>query len=274
MDIDPRLADRLRELGRGSERLTVLTGAGISAESGIPTFRGPEGYWTVGSRNYQPHQMATQAMFSQAPREVWAWYLYRRGVCRRADPNPGHHATVTMERALGDRFVLITQNVDGLHLRAGSSEARTYPIHGSIEHIRCGEACTPRVRRFPDDVPCPGRGEPVPETAWDQLACPDCGALSRPHVLWFDECYDEAWYRWDSSMQAAQSTDILLIVGTEGATTLPAVAAETAARSGALIIDVNIRDNTFRQLARHTGGFALNGPSGSVLPAVAAAIAT
>ena len=105
--------------------LVVVTGAGVSAESGIPTFRGKEGYWTVGSRVYQPQELATQAAFRRMPEEIWRWYLYRLGVCRAAAPNPGHVALVELERALGDRFLLVTQNVDGLHPRAGSSPGRT-----------------------------------------------------------------------------------------------------------------------------------------------------
>ncbi len=99
-------------------RLTVMTGAGISAESGIPTFRGPEGYWTVGSRSYHPQEMATFAMFRRRPDDVWQWYLHRATVCHQAEPNTGHIAIVALETLFGDRFTLITQNVDGLHLRA------------------------------------------------------------------------------------------------------------------------------------------------------------
>ncbi|HVV49677.1 MAG TPA: Sir2 family NAD-dependent protein deacetylase, partial [Polyangia bacterium] len=104
----------------GGGPIVFLTGAGISAESGIPTFRGAEGYWRVGSRNYQPTEMAAAAAFARMPEEVWRWYLYRRGVCRAAAPNDAHRALVALERRLGARFLLVTQNVDGLHLRAGS----------------------------------------------------------------------------------------------------------------------------------------------------------
>ena len=99
----------------------MLTGAGVSAESGIPTFRGREGYWTVGSTEYHPQEMATLQAFEAMPEEVWRWYLYRLGACREAQPNQAHRAIVRLEERLGDRFCLITQNVDGLHLRAGSS---------------------------------------------------------------------------------------------------------------------------------------------------------
>lgn len=103
-----RLEDLLRGLEGRRGKVSVLTGAGISAESGVPTFRGPEGYWTVGSEEYRPEEMATRAMFSIDPWEVWAWYLYRRTVCRKASPNPGHSAVTRIEEILGDRFRLIT----------------------------------------------------------------------------------------------------------------------------------------------------------------------
>src|SRR5678816_2740656 len=115
----------------------ALAGAGGSAESGIPTFRGKEGYWTIGSREYHPQELATRAAFDEMPWEVWAWYLYRRAVCRRAEPNPGHVA-------------LVTQNVDGLHRRAGSPDAQTFPIHGDIALMRCSDECVAERWPIPD----------------------------------------------------------------------------------------------------------------------------
>ncbi|NOS74904.1 MAG: RNA polymerase subunit sigma, partial [Methyloglobulus sp.] len=128
------LAFTVANVWKTGELITVLTGAGVSAESGIPTFRGEEGYWTVGSRNYQPSEIATQAMFQRNPKEVWKWFLYRRGICEDALPNPGHLAIVKMEKLLGSRFRLVTQNVDGLHLRAGSNIDRTYQVHGNLNY--------------------------------------------------------------------------------------------------------------------------------------------
>ena len=118
------------------KQITVMTGAGISAESGIPTFRGPEGFWTIGSKNYHPQEMATYAMFKQNPDEVWKWYLYRLGICKDAEPNAGHFTISDMEQKLQDRFTLITQNVDNLHLQAGNSEQRTLQIHGNVFFMR------------------------------------------------------------------------------------------------------------------------------------------
>jgi NAD-dependent deacetylase len=123
--VDEKLEQILDEVRETNGRVVALTGAGISAESGIPTFRGKDGYWVVGSKNFMPQEMATHEMFEAAPEEVWRWYLYRFGLVRHAEPNAGHHALVALERALGDRFTLVTQNANGMHRRAGASDART-----------------------------------------------------------------------------------------------------------------------------------------------------
>src|SRR6185437_658754 len=140
----------------------ALTGAGVSAESGIPTFRGKEGYWTIGAREYHPQELATRAAFDAMPWQVWAWYLYRRGVCRTAEPNAGHRALVAWDGALGDRFALVTQNVDGLHRRAGSPDARLHEIHGAIDLMRCSRDCTAARYPIAGDVPAIARGADVP----------------------------------------------------------------------------------------------------------------
>jgi NAD-dependent deacetylase len=135
-ELSLQIEDFFKEFCPQIERLVFLTGAGISAESGIPTFRGEEGYWTIGSKVYQPQEMATWSNFSQMPLEVWRWYLYRRAICHHAEPNPAHLALADLEKNFGDGFTLVTQNVDGLHLRAGNSFARTYQIHGNIDYMR------------------------------------------------------------------------------------------------------------------------------------------
>ena len=153
----PLPADLLRRIRESEGPLVFLTGAGISAESGIPTFRGPEGFWRVGSRNYHPQEMATARAFSSMPDEVWRWYLHRRGVCRAAAPNAAHQALVQLDERLGERFRLVTQNVDGLHLRAGGDPARIYQIHGNIDLAAACEgarrSCA-RWRRTPRRRPC------------------------------------------------------------------------------------------------------------------------
>jgi NAD-dependent deacetylase len=246
--------------------VTVLTGAGISAASGIPTFRGPEGYWTVGAQEFTPQQLATRAMFARAPDDVWAWYLYRLGVCRTAEPNAAHHAVVRLEQALGDRFLLITQNVDGLHLRAGNTPQRTFPVHGEIEWARCAADCTIDRVPIPEDVATKQRGEPLTDDDRAALRCTGCGARLRPHVLWFDETYDEPRFHFDSALRAAAETALLVIVGTSGTTTLPALVAERAAATGATIVDVNPENNPFGDLAERTGGAVIRRPATDALP--------
>ncbi len=267
-----RLESLLAKLEKDQGKVSVLTGAGISAESGIPTFRGPEGYWTVGSKEYRPEQMATVAMFSVDPWEVWSWYLYRRTVCRNADPNAGHHSVVRIEQILGDRFRLITQNVDGLHLRAGSTPERTFQIHGNLHFMRCASACSLQLRPLPEDLKDKGRNEPLSEQERASLACPECGGLSRPHVLWFDEFYDEHFFQADSAIRWATGSDLLLVVGTAGATTLPMQIGQIVSRNPeAVLIDVNPSPNPFQGLARnHPNGVVLEGNSGDILPRILA----
>ena len=259
----------LREIAGGTGKITVLTGAGISAESGIPTFRGPEGYWTVGSKVYQPQEMATFWMFTQQPDEVWKWYLYRMGICGAAQPNPGHLALVAMEQRFGDRFTLITQNVDGLHLRAGNTLARTYQIHGNVFYMRCSLECSEAFYPIPEAVRPKTKEESLTDSDREHLRCPLCGARSRPHILLFDESYNEHHYHFYSSLKTAQDTALLIVVGTAGATNLPnQVAREVYQRDG-VIIDVNIETNPFAQLAENSlRGFFVKEPSASALPAI------
>jgi len=270
--LPPALLQRLQDLARGEGTLVVLTGAGISAESGIPTFRGKEGYWTVGSTEYHPQEMATFAMFTRRPEDVWCWYLYRRTVCRAAGPNAGHEAVVEMEQLLTDRFLLITQNVDGLHLRAGNSPGRTYQIHGNIDYGRCAAECTSDVFALPQ-LPPKDKGAPLTEEERAVLVCPRCGGRARPHVLWFDECYDEEHFRFNSSLTAAISAGVLLVVGTSGATNLPMQVGQAALSNGATIVDVNPDANPFSSMAqRAESGFFLQGSGGTYLPLVARAL--
>jgi len=268
-DLEARLA---RELGGGGA-VVALTGAGVSAESGIPTFRGPEGFWTVGSRVYHPEEMATQAAFRAMPDEVWRWYLARLGSCRSADPNDAHRALAGLERALGDRFLLVTQNVDGLHLRAGSSRARTYQIHGNIDFMRCAGAHDQELVPMPDGLPPVRDDAPLADEVRRRLVCPRCGGRARPHVLWFDEYYDEELFRFQSSLAAAEGAAVLVTIGTSGATNLPTQMVLAASRRGALLIDVNPDDGPFAAAARAAGGVWLAGSATAEVPPLADAIA-
>ena len=266
----------------------VLTGAGVSAESGIPTFRGKEGYWTVGAREYHPQELATHEAFERMPWEVWAWYLYRLGVCRRAEPNAGHEALVRLEAAMPDRFALVTQNVDGLHRRAGSPDATTFPIHGDISQMRCAADCgTARSgaagRRsdagghrgdrwpIPAAVPMLAKGAQVPIEAQALLACPRCGGMARPHVLWFDESYDEERFHLDTVRRLAAGAALLVVVGTSAQTNLPWQVVTLAGRSGAVIVDVNLEDNPFGDIAAASGG-VIRSSSATALPAIVDAL--
>lgn len=265
----PTALQTILDAARGG-RIVALTGAGISAESGIPTFRGEEGYWVVGGRNYQPEEMATQVMFGRRPRDLWSWYLFRRSICRAAKANPGHTAMVTLEKALGDRFTLVTQNVDGLHLRAGNTLERTWQIHGNIDYMRCTTPCTRTLFELPDGFEGWERGRTPTDAEWTRLVCPKCGTAARPHVLWFDEYYDEEWYRFESSIRVSQTADLLLVVGTAGATNLANQMVQVTARAGGAIVDVNPAANPFSRVAeRLPNGFAAQGPSGEWLPRIA-----
>lgn len=258
------LLDRVKSSDR---LLVVLTGAGISAESGVPTFRGKEGYWTIGSTEYHPQELATYEAFRRMPDDVWQWYLYRRTVCRRAEPNVAHRALVALEQSAGDRFRLITQNVDGLHLRAGSSLAHTYQIHGNIDFMRCAEECTTTVYPIPEGMGDVARDHTLSKEELALLRCPRCTSRSRPHVLWFDEGYDEPRYRWQSSIQAARDAALVLVVGTSAQTNLPWQVVTLGARSGAVIIDVNTDDNAFAEIAREHG-HAARGTACELVPRI------
>ncbi|MFP4476961.1 MAG: SIR2 family NAD-dependent protein deacylase [Desulfatibacillaceae bacterium] len=268
---DQRLRDFLDRHGRGF--VVFMTGAGISSESGVPTFRGTEGYWTVGSRNYQPQEAATYSMFSRHPRDIWAWYLYRRTVCARARPNPAHYALANLEKALGKRFLLITQNIDGLHLLAGNSAERTWQIHGNVHTMRCATGCG-WSGPFPEEIGAHDRDDGLSDKTWQLLRCRGCGGLSRPHVLWFDECYDEQHFRFESSLRAAAQADLLVVVGTSGATNLPVQVGAMAARQGAAVIDVNPDENPFSGLALSLpDGLFCKGSATDFVPAIATMLA-
>ncbi len=253
-----------------SKNITVLTGAGISAESGIPTFRGPEGYWTIGAKVYMPQEIATLAMFRQEPQEVWEWYLYRLGVCLDAKPNAGHSAIADMERKLGHRFTLITQNIDNLHIRAGNSLEKTYQIHGNINFTRCAKRCISALFSLPDALRKKRQHKALHSNEIELLRCASCGSWLRPHVLWFDEYYDEEYSRFDSSMARAATTDLLIVVGTSGATALPNNIVTMVYQQGKTIIDINPEKNPFSELASASpDGAYINQRSSSVLPLLA-----
>ena len=259
--------DILNAVVNSSERITVLTGAGISAESGIPTFRGPEGYWAVGASEYTAQEMATYRMFQQNPEEVWKWYLYRMEVCRQATPNAGHTALKDMEDLFEDRFALITQNVDALHLRAGNSRERTYQIHGNLFYMRCAQDCAEQLNPLPTALYGKKKGEAISEAEKKLLRCPQCDGWSRPHVLWFDEAYNEIYYHYQSALAIAEQTEFLIIVGTSGATNLPTQVAWLVNRNDGILLNIDIERNLFANLALGSRrGMFLEEPSETALP--------
>jgi NAD-dependent deacetylase len=228
-----------REVIANARRICALTGAGISAESGIPTFRGAGGLW----RNFRSEDLATPEAFSRDPQVVWEWYDWRRGLVAEAQPNAGHTALTELE-SRAPRFTLVTQNVDGLHRRAGTR--CILEIHGSIWKLRCTEC---RFQKEDYSVPLPG----LPPRC-------ECGALLRPGVVWFGEGLDPEV--WDNAQQAACSADVLLVIGTSAVVYPAASLAPLARRSGALVIEINPDETPISASV----DYALRGPSGEVLP--------
>lgn len=234
------------DLVRGRGKLVILTGAGLSADSGLPTFRGPDGYWTVGSAVYHPEEIATRVAWDAIPDEVWRFTVQLLRAAAAAAPNAGHRAIAELDRYFGERCVTITQNIDGYHRRAGNHPDRVYAIHGDGGYVRCGADCNLELLPLPPSV-LADEFDPATDLA---LRCSRCGARLRPHMLFFDEYYTEPLYRSESALQAADEAALLLVVGTAGATTLPNLIARGAARAGAAVIDVNPDDDPFAELAR------------------------
>lgn len=174
-------------------RVAILTGAGISAESGIPTFRGTGGLW----RNYRPEDLATPEAFRRDPPLIWSWYEWRRDLIRKAQPNAAHEAIARLEQTERVTTTVITQNVDGLHLRAGSKNV--IELHGNIFRVRCVAEGTVRPALDPFRTLLP--------------RC-ECGALLRPDVVWFGEPLSKALL--DRAVRVIGEADVLLIVGTSG----------------------------------------------------------
>ncbi|MEQ8222035.1 MAG: Sir2 family NAD-dependent protein deacetylase [Candidatus Eremiobacterota bacterium] len=249
--------------------VTVLTGAGISAESNIPTFRGPEGYWKIGSRNYYPQEMATHRMFSLSPYEVWKWYLYRRYICNHAKANKGHLAIVKLEQNLKDRFSLITQNVDGLHIRAGNSRERTCEIHGNINLMRCSRECTDKTFAIPAGMEFDHKDRELSSREKSLLICPECLTLARPHILWFDECYDEIHYKFETSISITEKTDLLIVIGTTGNTTLPSRIITTVMKKNRPVIVIDPFENEVTSMIeQYDRGYYLSCKSGEIVPEI------
>ena len=232
----------LAERMGANRRVTVLTGAGVSAASGIPTFRGADGLW----KHRRPEELATPEAFDRDPELVWEWYEWRRARVARCRPNRAHAVLAAWSRRF-DRFTLITQNVDGLHERAGTREVVRF--HGSIWELRCWEACSAAPERWWDDrVPLPD----VPPR------CPHCGGLVRPGVVWFGEAIEPGVV--ERSI-AASACDVFFTVGTSSVLYPAAALVQQAKRQGAYTVEINLKATP----ASDRVDLALQGPAEELL---------
>jgi NAD-dependent deacetylase len=207
-----------------AKMVAVLTGAGISAESGIPTFRGSDGLW----KNYRAEELATPEAYRQNPRLVWEWYKLRFETVMKAQPNAAHHALVTL--AQEKHLTLVTQNVDGLHERAGSRGV--LELHGNITKSRC-ERCH-FLEALQVDFEIPPR-------------CKKCGSRKRPNVVWFGETLPKVIFQ--KAANAFASCDLALIIGTSGVVEPAASLARLAKRQGAFIVEINPTETPLSSIA-------------------------
>lgn len=235
----PSEIQEMRSILTSDHSITVMTGAGISAESGVPTFRGADGHW----RGRDPMSLATPEAFNADPHLVWQWYDERRAALTRCIPNLAHQALVRLEAQTPD-FTLATQNVDGLHRLAGSENI--IHLHGDIFTLRCTECGAERIDRT---------------HGWDDLPrCPACGGVERPGVVWFGEALPEGAL--ETVGEAVARCEAFLIVGTSGIVWPAAGFANLARRLGKAVLLVNLEPTDQSDLATH----ALYGRAGEILP--------
>lgn len=237
--MDNGLIGNIAEQIKPSTRVVVLTGAGISQESGVPTFRGADGLW----QNFRAEELATPEAFHRDPVLVWRWYDWRRGLIKPLKPNAGHHALVELEQRI-EAFTLVTQNVDGLHRVAGSENP--IEIHGTIWRVRCLE-CQKTFQN--NEVPI----KILPK-------CETCGGLLRPDVVWFGESLDEKILH--TVYRRLQRAEVMLIVGTSGVVQPAASFGIVAKRAGAFVAELN-RSNTPQS---SLFDLSIQGKAGELLP--------
>lgn len=240
------LSEELLKVLQRLRSVCVLTGAGISAESGVPTFRGAEGLWN----KFRPEELANFDAFIRNPRLVWEWYNYRRHLIETVNPNRGHIALARMEEAIDD-FTLATQNVDNLHRRAGSK--RVLELHGNITHSYCVDCGTK------EDHPDFSDERRIPR-------CKSCGGLVRPAVVWFGEMLPQDVY--EEAERAAQRCDLFVCVGTSALVYPAASLPLTAKQAGAYTLEINIERTEQSRIFDET----LLGKAGEILPLVADSI--
>ncbi len=232
-----------------STRIVVMTGAGVSAESGVPTFRGEEGLW----RNHRAEDLATPQAFARDPLTVWQWYAWRRSLIAACRPNAAHRSLVQL-MCRKAATTLVSQNVDGLHEQAaseaGRSDCRPVLLHGSIFRVRCIECRNEREHR-----------EDIEATSLEALPhCPACGSLERPAVVWFGEILPRDNLR--RALEAAAAADLCLVVGTSGSVYPAASVVDTAIASGATTIVIDPAGTGFDSGAT----LKLSGAAAEVLP--------
>lgn len=232
---------------RAARRVSVITGAGVSAASGVPTFRGPDGLW----RRQRPEDLATPAAFARDPGLVWAWYAERRSAIARCRPNAAHDVLGAWSRP-PRAWTIITQNVDDLHLDAGTE--RLVRLHGSLWELRCARPCRAGARPWPD------RRVPLPEVP---PPCPHCGGPARPAVVWFGEALDPGAIR---TAHLAADCDVFVAAGTSALVYPAAGFLHEAAARGAVTVEIN-PDSTPATAAVH---LVVAAPAEAALPALAA----
>ena len=241
------IPDTLLECLHLTKSIVAFTGAGVSAESGVPTFRGTDGIWS----KFKPEELATMSAFLKNPALVWEWYNHRRAIIAAIKPNAGHYALASMQD-LVPCFDVVTQNIDNLHKRAGSRNV--YELHGNIERsycLKCGRSWT-------NDFAVNTREAP---------RCPDCGGMVRPDVVWFGEMLPEDV--WEASVKASAKADLFLSIGTSGVVYPAASLPLMAKREGAFVVEVNPEATPLTDIA----DVFLQGPSGTILPLIADALA-
>ena len=260
----PHDLDQLRRLIASARSITVLTGAGVSAESGIPTFRDAQtGYWA----RFRPEDLATPEAFRRDPDLVWRWYAERRRAVLGVTPNEGHRALARLEGRV-ERFSLVTQNVDGLHARAGSREV--IELHGNILRVRCFDSCVSfTVGTAGSGAATEGAGAEAttPEAeavfaADTPPRCPHCGDFLRPDVVWFGESLPDAAI--EAAMVATEQCDLFLSVGTSTVVYPAAMLPDAALDAGATVVEINPAETPFTARAF----LSIRGTAATVLPAV------
>jgi NAD-dependent deacetylase len=227
---------------RKVERVAALTGAGVSQESGLRTFRDTQtGLWV----QYKPTDLASPEAFARDPKLVWDWYAWRREAIKGVRPNPGHYALADMARRIPD-FSLITQNVDGLHRMAGSP--RVIELHGNLQQVKCSS--------------CGRQAEIWDEAGEDIPRCESCRGMLRPDVVWFGESLPRV--ELESAVEAARSCHVFFSIGTSGVVQPAASLAYAAHNRGAVVVEINAEPTPLTPKV----DFALHGKSGEILPAL------